>query len=479
MPDRTTTRYRALARDLAGRIESGAYAAGERLPSVRRLRETHGVSAATAERALIELEQGGWAEARPRSGFYVRPRPERSPSAPVATRTAAPAPASVNRLIERLFRAASGAGRPLTPLGAAELDETLLPHKALAAAAARAAREGGAGLLAYGPPSGDPLLRRRLAQLMERRGVAAGPDDLFVTAGSGDALGLALMALTKPGDLVAVESPCFYGFLQWIETLGLRAVEIATDPVTGLDLDELERALDAHPIAVLALNPVFHNPFGGAMPVERMRRLTALAAARRLPVIEDDVYGELSHDGHPARPLKSADAEGWVIHCASFSKTLAPGFRLGWCLPGRFAEALARVRAPRPAGVSTLAQRAVALYLDGRAYSRHVEGLARLFAAQAGEVRRLVLDAFPEGTRISEPKGGFVFWVEVPPPFDALAFHETALAAGITVAPGPIFSASGGFTNAFRLAVGTRLSPAVARAIAELGGIARHAGQAP
>ena len=479
MRDHRHFRYEAIARQIVDHIEAGLYRAGDRLPSVRKLQETHDVSATTAMRVLVELEQEGWAEARSRSGFYVLRRdPLRSADAPAATKTAsAPSLANVNTLIRRIFKAhgTAEAARRILPLGAAEIDEELLPHKELAAAVARTLRTGSARVLAYGDGSGDLQLRRRRAQLLGGRGLTLIPDDIVVTAGETDALGLALMAITRPGDTVAVESPCFFGILQWIEALGLRAVEIATDPVTGIDLDELERVADELPVTALALNPTFHNPFGFAMPTDRMMRLLAIAEQRRLPVIEDDVYGELHYGNRSRKPLKSFDSEGWVLHCSSFSKTLAPGFRIGWCVPGRFAEAFERARAPRTAGVPTLTQNALAHYLEGRAYRRHLDGLRHLFASQAERVRSLVLDRFPEGTRITDPEGGFVFWVEVPPPFDALGFHEAALDEGISTAPGPIFSASGCFRNAFRLSVGRRLTADVEHGICRLGEIARRA----
>jgi DNA-binding transcriptional MocR family regulator len=495
-------RYREIARRLAREIEIGVHAVGARLPSVRALVATHGVSVTTASRVLVELEAEGWAEARPRSGFYVADRAA-SRDAPRPTATVAdPAPVDVNRLIGEIFRAGSAAasGRPVLALGAAELDERLLPHGELAAATRHVLREEGAGLLAYGAPAGEPALRRRIAALMARRGVNVAPDDIVVTAGEGDAMGTALAAVSASvptsadgsksaalgadvslsaalGAAVAVESPCFFGILQWIERLGLRAVTIATDPRRGIDLDALERVAAEVPLAAVALNPTFHNPFGFAMPPARMERLLAIAARFDLTVIEDDVYGELHHGLGPARPLKAFDRDGRVIYCSSFSKTLAPGHRVGWCVPGRAMAAFAQARAPQTAGIGTLPQLALARFLEGRGFGRHLAGLRALFAEQRPRVRALVLEHFPPGTRVSDPAGGFVFWVEVPPPFEALAFHRAALAEGISVAPGAVFSPGGaGFAGAFRLSVGRRLDGEVADGIARLGRLAATIG---
>jgi len=506
-------RYREIARRLAREIEAGVHAVGARLPSVRALVATHGVSVTTAARVLVELEAEGWAEARPRSGFYVADRAA-SRDAPCRTATVAdPAPVDVNRLIGEIFRAGSvaSAGRPMLALGAAELDERLLPHGELAAATRHVLREEGAALLAYGAPAGEPALRRRIAALMARRGVSVVPDDIVVTAGEGDAMGTALAAVAASAgqgaggssasaercsapspsaerlsasfpsaercSAVAVESPCFFGILQWIERLGLRAVTIATDPRRGIDLDELERVAAEVPLVAVALNPTFHNPFGFAMPPARMERLLAIAARFDLAVIEDDVYGELHHGLGPVRPLKAFDRDGRVIYCSSFSKTLAPGHRVGWCVPGRAMAAFARARAPQTAGIGTLPQLALARFLEGRGFGRHLAGLRALFAEQRPRVRALVLEHFPPGTRISDPAGGFVFWVEVPPPFEALAFHRAALAEGISIAPGAIFSpGGGGFATAFRLSVGRRLDGEVADGIRRLGRLAATIG---
>ena len=468
-------RYRDIALRLAREIESGVHAVGARLPSVRALVATHGISVTTAARVLVELEADGWAEARSRSGFYVTDRRTRA-DAPRATLTAPdPQAVDVARLIAEIFRATGGAaaGRPLLALGAAELDEALLPHEELAAAVRHVLRDGGAGLLAYGHPCGEPALRRRIAHLMNRRGVAVTPDEVVVTAGEGDAMGTALAALARPGDTIAVESPCFFGILQWVERLGLKAVAIATDPETGIALDELERVASSVPLAALALNPTFHNPFGFAMPEARMERLMALAARLDLAIVEDDVYGELHHGGRAARPLKSFDRDRRVVYCSSFSKTLAPGFRVGWCVPGRAGDAFATARAPQTAGIGALPQLAIARFLEGRGWARHLAGLRELFAAQRPRVRALVLESFPEGTRISDPDGGYVFLVEVPSPFDALAFHRAALAEGISIAPGPIFSPGGaGFADAFRLSVGRRRDAEVEAGIRRLGTLA-------
>jgi DNA-binding transcriptional MocR family regulator len=468
-------RYQSIARSIAAQIEAGHFREGDRLPSVRGLMRHHDVSMSTASRVLVELEDQGYADSRERSGFYVRAQAlttAPSETTPLPTQTS-PAPASVSlkTLIASLFKT-TARGEVLS-LGAAELAEELLPHRDLAASMIRVTRTSGAKGVLYGPPGGDPDLRRAIALMMGERGVVVPPTEVWITEGENAAMGAALRALTRPGDAVAVESPTYFGLLRWIEALGLKAVEIATDPVQGIDIGELARSMSALPIAAIAVNPTFHNPFGGTMPADHMRALVALADQYGVPVIEDDVYGDLRFGPRPIRPLRAHDPEGSVIYCSSFSKTLAPGYRVGWCLPGRWAEALAADRPAEDFGGAVLPQKALADYLKGRRYACHLDGLRTLFANQSDRFRALALEVFPEGTRVSAPQGGFVYWLEIPPPFDALTLHQKALADGIGLAPGPIFSATGRFANAFRLSLGRRLTPTVETAIRRLGTLAQ------
>ncbi len=465
--------YETIADALAERIARGDPASGERLPSVRALMRLHRVGLATAARALVELEARGLAEARPRSGFFVTKVAARPDDAPRPTATAAtPRPVEIDRLIATLFRAA--ADRPVVALGAAEIDVDLLPRAELAAATARVVRREGGRAIGYAPADGDPDLRRAVARRMNARGCDVAASDVVITAGESDAMGLALRALTRPGDTVAIESPTYFGILQWLEAAGLEAVEIATDPVEGIDVAALDRVAAERPLAAVVLNPTFHNPFGSAMPPERMAALIEVARRRDLAIVEDDVYGEL-HFGARRRPLESFDPDGRVIYCSSFSKTLVPGFRIGWCLPGRHAEAFARARPARNFGQPALTQMVLAEYLIGRRHDRHLDALRALFRAQRERIRELVLTHFPPGTRISRPEGGYVYWIEVPPPFAALALHAAAAREGISIAPGPLFSPSGRFEGAFRLSLGRRLDARVEAAIRRLGRLATEA----
>ncbi|MBB5048981.1 DNA-binding transcriptional MocR family regulator [Rhodopseudomonas rhenobacensis] len=469
-----------MADRLAAAIANGVYQHGERLPSVRELMASEGVSQSTAVRAMIEIEALGLAVSRSRSGFYARRPPLAAKSAassglldiPAATLSSDEASAvTIQHLIQDLFRAFKTPG--LVALGAADVAKSLLPTAELTSAMKRAVRIHGPTVFQTAGPYGVQELRRAIAILLQRRGLSISTDDVIVTGGETDAMALALRAVTRPGQAVAVESPTFFGVLQVIEEAGLRAIEIATHPITGIDLVDLIRAADQNKFQAVVLNPTFENPFGCCMEPDALRAVAEAMTQRAIPIIEDDVYSDLNFRGRPVKALASFDRAGNTIYCGSFSKVLSPGLRVGWCVPGKYRAKIMDLQARRPATVSTLSQFTLVEYLSGRRYAKHVAKLTDIFARQRNAVRQLIKDHFPEGTTATIPDGGFLFWIEVPPPFDVMRFYRRALAAGISIAPGPIFSASGRFPHAFRLSVGRRLTPEVRRAIRMLGELAK------
>jgi DNA-binding transcriptional MocR family regulator len=300
---------------------------------------------------------------------------------------------------------------------------------------------------------GSLALRRQIALRYLLDGVRVEVEHIVISNGAMEALNLCLSALCQPGDAIIVESPCFYGCLQTIEQHGLRAVEVATDPRDGIDLAALELAIDRHQPSACWLMSNFQNPLGGSMGGEKKAALVELLRRRRLPMIEDDVYGELYFGARP--PLaKSFDREGWVLHCSSFSKTLAPGYRIGWVAPGRFAQALARQKLMASLATCLPAQLALARFLEKGGYDRHLRALRKTLAENRDQYLEAISRHFPPGTRVSRPAGGYFLWLELPAGRDALAIQRQAMAAGISVAPGPMFSASHAFGFCLRLNFG-------------------------
>ena len=465
--------YETVASDLKGLIQGGALRAGDRLPSVRRASRDRGVSVATVIAAYMRLENEGLVEVRPKSGHFVRK--DEKIVAPVRTPrlSVAPQKISVSGAVSALLRSMRDPG--VVPFGSAYAAPELLPIRALNRTLASIAREASTVGAAYDAPPGLVTLRRQLAKRAVSWGLSVTEDGFVTTIGATEGIHLALRATTRPGDSVAVETPAYFGLLQLLEELGLRVIEIPANPTTGMDLDALEEAIRRAPVRAILATPNFNNPLGARMPDEGKARLVKMAAKHDLPIIEDDIYGDLAFDGSRPRPAKAFDRDGRVILCGSVSKTLAPGYRVGWVVPGRYQEAVERLKFSQSLATPTILQMAVAEYLERGGYDRHLRTLRTRVSEQVQRFREEIAATFPDGTRTSDPQGGFVLWLELPSEVDALTLQADALARGIAIAPGPVFSARERFTSCIRISCGFPWSPRIAAAIAELGELARTA----
>jgi DNA-binding transcriptional MocR family regulator len=464
--------YEQLADKIEALIHAGTLRPGERIPSVRRASVQHGVSVTTAVQAYLELENRGLIEAHPRSGFFVKPQINRSVLEPRVSRPAASATAvGVTGLLARLFDSARMPD--IVPFGAAYPGAEVLPMTKLSRTLTSVARSAGAHGISYDMPPGAESLRRQISKRSLDWGSHLTPDQFISTNGGTEAIGLCLRAVTKPGDIVAVESPTYFGVLQAIEEQGLKALEIPMHPRTGMDLDALEHAVKSRKIAACLAIPNFNNPLGSLMPDEHKQRLVEILARRDIPLIEDDINGDLAHDGSRPRVAHSYDRDGRVLLCGSFSKTLAPGYRVGWVAPGRYYDRVKALKIMSTLATATLPQLAIAEIVANGGYDHHLRALRRDFAEQTQRVSEAVAAAFPTGIKITRPSGGFVLWVELPKKVSALELHERALVERISIAPGPMFSAKQSFPNFIRLNCGHRWSERLERAVAVLGRMAK------
>jgi DNA-binding transcriptional MocR family regulator len=470
------SRYRQIALKLSAQIDAGVFAADERLPSVRMLMQSENVSVTTAVRVFRALEENGRAYARERSGYYVRRRDSefawngwREPAAPSFDGV----PVAVNRHVTAML--STPAPPEVIPFASASLDPSLLPHNHLGSVLMSIARRG----LAHGAePSALPglfELRCGIARIMGERGVLCGPDDVLVTAGGNAAIECALRMCARQGDSVAVETPTYFGMLQAIETAGMKAVEIATDPHTGIDLDQLEAALATRKIACVMLNPTLHNPLGFTMPETHRVRLAAHLARAGVPLIEDDAFHDLYAGAAPVSAIKRHDRDGMVLYCSTFSKVLGAGYRIGWCLPGRFRRAMTADLLTRHQPVSGLAQLVLSEFVRKNYHAPQVARLRAVFADQHIKVRAVVAQHFPAGTRVSAPEGGYIYWIALPAPVDICALYAAAMAGGVSIAPGTVFTASGRADRTLRICVGRQWSAKVEQAIAIIGSLCRQA----
>lgn len=471
MADSGIPLYLAVADDMARLIHSGALKPLARVPSVRLLARQRRVSITTAVASLRELEQRGLIEARPKSGYFVaRRRPAPEPPAEVELPRRARL-AGTQALLKRLADASLMPG--IARLGQALPDPALFPEAALRAGLARVARRDPALLAEYPLRMGGSLaLREQIAQHYAHVGLALPAEELIITNGCMEALTLAMRAVTATGNTIAVESPTYFGVLQIAESLGVKVIEIASHPRDGLSIDALRELLASkvgHDVRAVAVTANFSNPNGSCMPVARKRELVKLCVEADIVLIEDDVYGDLQFEGSRPLPCKAFDRDGRVLLCASFSKSLAPGARLGYIVPGRYRDTLRAAKHMTTGATPLLQQEMLADFLQSGRYERHLRRMRRALSQQVMRLSQCVQDAFPEGTRISQPKGGFVLWVELPAGLDTLALHEEAARLRVDYVPGALFSASGRYANCLRLNAGYPVTPSTEAAIRRLG----------
>jgi DNA-binding transcriptional MocR family regulator len=462
--------YESLSRRLEELIRGGTFSPGDRIPSVRKISREHRVSISTVLEAYRRLEDSGLIEARPRSGYYVKAASLPVSHLPETSRyLRRPIQIGSGSLLEALMDTVSD---PLViPFASASPDDSLVPSSRLSSISNAIFRRLGGAALRYAPPPGRRELRAAISRRLIGIGLSASAEEIVTTQGATEAIWLALRATTNPGDLVAVETPTYFGILHLIRDLGLRAIEVPVHPREGLVLEALETALAKHRIAACVVQPNFQNPLGSLMQPDRKERLAALSNKHGFVIIEDDVYGDLGYDGirHPSL----ARFGGQVIHCGSVSKTVAPGLRVGWIVPGSFYSEIKHLKSVHAPWNATLSELMVAEYLEAGGYDRHLRQIRRLYAVQSARMRQAVIEHFPACCRVNAPAGGFVLWLEMPSGFNAEDFTVTAMENGISLVPGPAFSPSGGLKTCLRLSCGFAFDERTLDAVATLGRLAK------
>ncbi|MEQ6292602.1 PLP-dependent aminotransferase family protein [Vogesella sp. GCM10023246] len=464
-------RYQQIAAALAAQLDHGDYPPGSRLPAVRQLAAAHGVNTLTALAAYRLLEQQQRVEARPRAGFFAA-----APAGSIAPRRSDPAlplPSTaalvdLNSRMSTLLLLADD--RIPLQLHMAEAAPALYPSTELARRLQQTLARQPELIGAHLPGNTQRRLTSALQQLAQQRGMALRADDILPCHGITEAISLALRHLTRPGDTVAVETPVYFGLLQTLQGLGLKVLEIPCTADAGLSLEALEFALRHGPaVKCLVCVPNYQNPTGGLMPDDNKRALLQLARRHGITIVEDDVFGDLYYGNERPTPIKAWDRDGEVIYCSSFTKSYAPSFRLGWFSGGRHHQALARLQASSTLTVSPLLQAVLAEVLESGDYQRTSQRIRQQLAAQMHATADAVLRHFPKGTRVRKPQGGMLLWLECPPGSDTTQLLQQALPAGISFAPGVVFSAEPRFDHCLRLSCGQPFTPALDAALATLG----------
>jgi len=466
--------YVQIAEGLARQFGQGSLHPGDRAPSLRQLSQQQRVSMSTALQAYMWLESRGYLEARPQSGFYVRtpfsseiPQPE--------AETGRPAPATIGNDDVLLSMLEAARDPQLISFGPSVASPELFPNRRLNLILQRAVRRRPAHSAGYDLPPGAEPLRRQIARRAPGMGCTFGPRDVTITSGAADAINLSLRAVARPGDVIAVEDPTYFGILGSAASLGMKVIAIPADPQEGIDLNELERAIRRHRVKACIAMPNCHNPLGFVMRDENKKALVDLITHHGIALIEDDIYGDLAFEGPRPRTAKSFDKTGSVLLCSSFSKILSPGYRVGWVVGGRYRAEIERLQLLTTMAAPSLQQIVVAEFLESGAYDRHVKKLRATLACQMDAVRQAAARYLPEGTRISRPAGGYVLWVQLPQRIDALKLYRAALAEHVSILPGTIFSATGRYRNYIRMNCGHKWSEAHERALITLGRICDRA----
>ncbi|MBI9110761.1 PLP-dependent aminotransferase family protein [Maridesulfovibrio ferrireducens] len=464
-------RYKKVEQEISKHIIAGDLVPGDKLPSLRQMSANLKVSISTVSHAYEELEKRGFIESRPRSGYFVRSE-FRKISTPLVNTAQKLEPHTVtkNKLIQTALETVGN--KNLLPLGVVCPSSELLPTKHLSKIMSAVIRENPDLSINYESISGNMQLRRQIAFRSVDCGSNLTAEDLMITTGAMEALYISLRSLTRPGDLVLIQSPTYYCFLQLVESLGLRAIEIPSCPKNGINTKKFSAAVKKFDLKACILSPNFNNPDGGLTPDHAKKEIVELLADKNIPLVEDDVYGDIYFGDTRPRTFKSFDCKGGVLLCSSFSKTIAPGYRVGWLAPGRYLEKAMEIKATTNVSCASPTQMAIARYLREAHFDRHLKKLRAAMKEQMNKMRSEIALSFPKGTKVTDPKGGSVLWVELPAGTDGIELFFKAREEGIGIIPGSVFSTRDAFSNYIRLSSGALWSDKIQKGLKRLGELA-------
>lgn len=442
--------YQVVAEQIISLVGSGTFRPGDKIPSIRELSRQQQVSVNTVKVAYGYLEDRNIIEARPQSGYYVSARLPHPPGEPdISDHPVDPLEISSSQLVLKIMRDVQDKGK--VQFGAAIPDPKLVPTVKLNRLLTATCRRYPVESTAYSMPPGNKRLRKQVAKRMLKAGCVLHPDQIIVTNGASEAVYLALRATCKPGDTVAIGTPIYFNFVQMLEQLGLRVIEIPVSPSKGLHLNLLKRAFSENSVQACVAISNFDNPLGSCLNDTKKETLVQLCSRFKVPLIEDDINGDLSFSNDRPSVGKAWDREGNVLLCSSFSKTIAPGYRVGWIAPGKFFERVMQQKIVTNIASATPPQLALAEFLENGGYEHHLRHIRRKYAEKISLMGEAVGRYFPGGTKVTRPEGGFSLWVELPEPVNTLELYIFAEKKGITIAPGLLFSTMGKYTHCLRL----------------------------
>ncbi len=466
--------YVKIANSLEHQINNDVLKVGDKLPSIRMICRQHGVSMSTAQFAYYELEAKSLIEPRPQSGFYVSNSFRKKLAMPEASRPEnKPAAKTVTDIIENSFNPSGEKNFTVFSRGVPATQ--LLPVVKLNKAMFQAVRSLPGGGTTYEPLQGNEKLRTQIAKWSFSWKGNLSEKDIVTTAGCMSAVSYCLMALTKRGNTIAVESPCFYGILQLAQSLGLKILELPTSPQTGVDMESLKKIVQETKLAACILVSNFNNPFGSLMPEEHKKEAVKLLGKYNIPLIEDDIYGDLYFGDKRPACCKSYDETGMVLLCSSYSKTLAPAYRVGWLAAGKFMNEVMKIKLFHTLSSTAVTHEALGSFLETGRYEAHLRKLRKTLYTNYLQYVRVIGECFPFGTKISRPQGGLSLWVELPKTIDTIELYNSAISKKITFSPGSMFTLQNQFSNCMRLTFGLEWNEKTENSLKLLGRLAKAA----
>lgn len=448
-------------------IDRGELKAGEKLPSLRTMSKQQGISLMTVYHAINTLQGLGYVESRPKSGYYAKKPIRRAHFKQQIALNKKRKPESIDELVQLVYGNNSETAAISFALNTPDI--ALLPQSKLKQSVLFVNRTKSDAALQYGPVAGIPALREQIAVLLQNSGIVATSKDLLITVGCQEAINLAISACTQVGDKILIESPTYFGIFQAILSKGRIPVEVQTNFNTGVVLPELFKAIDTHQPAACLLVSNFSNPLGASIPDADKQRIVEQLHFRGVTLIENDIYGELYYGRNRPRTCKSFDQYGEVIYCSSFSKSLAPGYRVGWIESGKYYNKIFQSKIHQSVATATLNQEILAHFLKNGRYDLHLKRIRKQLHTQSIQYQQAIATYFPKEVIVSKPQGGFVLWIELPTQIDALSLLQEAMQQGINFAPGQLFSLEKNLQHYLRISIGQPFTADVEAGIKRLG----------
>lgn len=447
--------------------DQGTLLPGEKLPSLRKMADKLNVSIPTVKLAYQSLESQGLVEAREKSGYFLKSVAMQSARPKRVKLSREPVSVNMQVLIEQVYDAIHQAD--VVPFGIANPVAAAPTDKMLARTMRRVMSMAGSRAINYGAIDGYAPLKQQLVRRYLDFGIGVDSQELVITNGAQEALTIALKCVAKAGDIIAIESPCYFGIIELIESLGLKALEIPLCPDDGIWLDDLNQALQDHDIKACVFSTAINNPVGSFMPDHKRKKLVELLESQDVVLIEDDVYGDLHFGAARGTPAQAYSIKGLVLTCASFSKTAAPSYRVGWLIAGKFAAQARRFKRAFSCSTSLINQWTLYEFVASGEYERNLKLLRQTLRSNKERMIWCLQQTFPSSVRVSDPQGGCVVWIDLGKNYDSVKLFQLALEHGISITPGYIFSATNKYRNCIRLSYGLPWGDRLEQAISKLG----------